>query len=145
MWRPTPFTFQVPSGLGSDETTRLAPSRSSPGTAGVRSRSSASINDHDLEVLPTLSGPFGPPVFPYTIASLSALPDHLPGTAMEGIGGEPLFGGPPLVLEDLARRGMLAAVTKAARTFHRDLDVLVHHTGEVARPRPPSRQLAGDP
>ena len=39
---------------------------------------------------------------------------------MEGIGGEPLFGGPPLVLEDLARRGMLAAFTDAARTFHRD-------------------------
>ena len=114
------LTFQVTSGLGSDETV-LA--RTLALESGHRWRAipvSASINEHDLEVLPTLNGPFGPPVFPYTIASLSALAGSPSGTAMEGIGGEPLFGGPPLVLEDLARRGMLGAVTEAARTFHRD-------------------------
>ena len=78
------LTFQVPSGLGLSE---WESARTLALESGHRWRAipiSASINDEDLEVLPTLNGPFGPPVFPYTIASLGSLAGHLPERRWRG-------------------------------------------------------------
>ena len=112
------LTFQVPSGLGSDET---GSARTLAIESGHRWRAipiSASINDEDLKVLPTLNGP-GRPCSRTRSPRWAPLPDHLPEWRWRGSAANRCSVG-LIAYRKCRASGVLAAVTDAARTSHRD-------------------------
>ncbi|HKZ75910.1 MAG TPA: asparagine synthase-related protein [Actinomycetota bacterium] len=74
----------------------------------------------DVEALPEIFGtPTAPPAFPLSLSLVQAAVDAGAQTYLDGMGGEPLFSAPPVVVLDLIRRGRFQAAIVAARNYQR--------------------------
>jgi asparagine synthase (glutamine-hydrolysing) len=112
------FTLVPDASLGIDESPLAAglaaQLRLSWQAMPVSSRPKAA----DLDRVPDLQGPFGPPVFPVVLATNDLIEDASPGSVLlDGLGGDPLFHAHPVVSLDLLRQGRPWAAIRAAASF----------------------------